>query len=258
MGAIPDADAMRNYLQKDLAVPSSQIRTLRNSEATRAAIIDGIQAFSFNNEIKEGDPILIYFAGHGGSADTPKGWEVGSTGKIELLVPYDHSSPPDDGNPKHGIPDRTLGALLSQLAIEKGDNIVRCTFIFREFIYQLTTRQTVILDCCHSGSGTRDPTFRARAIKVGNIPSNLDQDIWTRSHGVFECSERGTEVDSGFARKGLRSHVLLAACRSQELAYERTDRGLFTVALLKTLMDIGIDKLTYATLFDRMPFLSSG
>ena len=137
MGAVPDADAVRDYLQKHLHVPSSQIRNLRNTEATRAAIIDGIEAFSLNDEIKEGDPILIYYAGHGGSADTPKGWKVGSTGKIELLVPYDHSSL-DDCNPKHGIPDRTLGVLLSHLASIKGDNIVRQTFILRGFIHQLT------------------------------------------------------------------------------------------------------------------------
>ena len=130
MGAVPDADAVRDYLQKRLGVPSSQIRNLRDSEATRAAIIDGIEAFSLNDEIKEGDPILIYYAGHGGSADIPKGWEIGSTDKIELLIPYDHSSSLKDRNPKHGIPDRTLGVLLSQLAIEKGDNIVRQTFIF--------------------------------------------------------------------------------------------------------------------------------
>ena len=136
MGAVPDADAMQNYLQKHLGVPSSQIRNLRNSKATRAAIIDGIKAFSLIDEIEEGDPILIYFAGHGGSADTPKDWEVGSTGKIELLVPYDHSSL-EGGNPKHGIPDRTLSALLSQLAIEKGNNIVRQNFTL-PVIYQLT------------------------------------------------------------------------------------------------------------------------
>ena len=125
MGAVPDADAIRYYLQEYLGVPSSQIWDLRNSEATRAAIIHGIKAFSLNEGIKEGDPILIYYAGHGGSTKTPKGWDVGSTGKIELLIPYDHSSPLDDGNPKHGIPDRTLGALLSHLANKKGDNIVR-------------------------------------------------------------------------------------------------------------------------------------
>ena len=129
LGAVPDADAVRDFLQKQLGVPSSQIKNLRDSEATRAAIIDGIESFSRNDEIKGGDPILIYYAGHGGSADTPKGWEVGGTGKIELLIPYDHFSSLEDGNPKHGIPDRTLGVLLSQLAIEKGDNIVRQTFI---------------------------------------------------------------------------------------------------------------------------------
>ena len=139
LGAVPDANAVRDYLQRELGVPSPQIRNLRNSEATRAAIIAGIEAFSQSKEVEVGDPILIYYAGHGGSADTPDGWEVGGTGKIELLIPYDHSSSLEDSNPKHGIPDRTVGALLSQLAILKGDNIVRQTFTFGGFIYQLTT-----------------------------------------------------------------------------------------------------------------------
>ena len=128
MGAVADADAVRDYLRVYLGVSPSQIRNLRDSKATRIAIIKEIEAISFNNKIKEGDPIIIYYAGHGGSANTPEGWpgrEVGSTSKIELLIPHDHSSSLEDGNPQHGIPDRTLGALLSYLASEKGDNIVR-------------------------------------------------------------------------------------------------------------------------------------
>ena len=70
--------------------------------------------------------------------------------------------------------------------------------------------------------------------------------------------ERKTEVHSGFAHKGLRSHILLAACHSQGSAYERTSRGLFTVALLDTLVDCGINNLTYATLLSQMPRLSNG
>ena len=127
---------MRDYLQYDLEVPSSRIRNLRDADATRDAIIGGIKALSLNDEIIEGDPILIYYAGHGSLAGTPKEWLDWNTDKIELLVPYDHSSL--DGDPIHGIPDRTLGVLLSQLAIKKGDNIVRQTFIPPEFIYQLT------------------------------------------------------------------------------------------------------------------------
>jgi hypothetical protein len=100
------------------------------------------------------------------------------------------------------------------------------------------------------------PPFKARAIDVGNVPSNLDQDILS----VFESSKvvkHGSVVHSGFARQIFRSHILLAACRSQEFAYERTSR-VFPVALLKALVDIGIDKMVYVTLFDlRMPPLFS-
>ena len=262
-GAVADADAVLDYLQNHLGVPTSRIRILRDSEATRGAIIREIIALSVKDDkiIEKGDPILIYFAGHGESADTPDSevWKVGSTGKIELLVPYDRDSS------TLGIPDRTLAALLSHIAIKKGDNIVRQTSICCEFIYKLTTRQTVILDCCHSSSLTRnknqkvlDPSYKARAIDIGGkVPPDLDKEIWS----VFESSdERASnfQLESGFVR-GLRSHLLLAACHSRHLAYERMGRGVFTVALLKILMDIGINKLTYASLFDRwMPPLSSG
>ena len=253
-GAVPDADDVRDYLQNQLGVPSFQIRNLRNSAATRAAIIAGIEAFSLSKEIEVGDPILIYYAGHGGSADTPKGWEVGSTGKIELLIPYDHSSPLEDANPKHGIPDRTMGALLSQLAMKKGDNIVRLAYIL-SVVHQLTTWQTVILDCCHSGSGTRnssykDPTELVRGIDVGHsIPSDLDRDIWDDS------LERGAVVNASFTHGGLRSHVLLAACGSEENAIEHKSRGMFTQRLLEVLTTFEIEKLTYASLLQRMPRL---
>jgi len=130
--------------------------------------------------------------------------------------------------------------LLWQLSIVKGDNI------------------TVILDSCHSSNCSRslpDPTLTARTIVSGTIPSYLDQDIWVDFESS-ESFERGTKVPSGFARNGLMSHVLLAACHSQELAYERTSRGLFTAALLETLVKIGIDNLTYTTLLSLMPSLA--
>ena len=251
---------MRDFLL-NLGVPSARIRNLHDSKATRAAIIDELKALSLYTEIKEGDPILIYYAGHGDSADIPKGW-VGSTGRIELLAPYDYSSL-KDGNPMHGIPDRTFGALLSNLASLKGNNIVRQTL---SSVCLLSTNyptcQTVILDCCHSGSGSRnlqvqgqvlDPSYRARGLdcQLKNVPSDLDKDI-------FDFVERGVKIPSGFVRKGLRSHILLAACESEKLAYERMNRGVFTVALIDTLADIGIDNLTYTSVLDMMPHLSSG
>jgi hypothetical protein len=242
LGAVADADAVRDYLQKQLGVPSFQIRNLPDSEATRAAIIAGIEAFSLNRNIKGGDPILIYYAGYGSSAGIPEGWKGGGAGKIELLIPCDHSSSLEDPNPKHGIPDRTLGVLLSQLADEKGDNI------------------TVILDCCYSGSATRsykEATELVRGITFGqHIPLDLDQDIWNDFDPPkgFKC---GTVVNASFTHSGLRSHVLLAACGSEESAIEQKSRGLFTQGLLETLTTFKIDKLTYAGLLERMQRLPS-
>ena len=249
-GAVADADAMWDYLQNDLGVPSPQIRNLRNSDATKDAIIGGIEAFSLNDKIIRGDPILIYYAGHGHSAETPKDWSGWNTVKIELLVPYDY--PSLDGDPKCGITDRFFGALLSELEKKKGNNIVRQTFILPEFIYQLTMWQTVILDSCHSNSGTRK-------LESGDLTGLTPRNIG----GFFKSSDsearglvgRAIEAKSGFA---LDSHVLLAACHSTEKAFERTGRGLFTDALLKTLKFIGIDKLKYNTLLNQMPLLGHG
>ena len=96
-----------------------------------------------------------------------------------------------------------------------------------------------------------------RGVDVRNAPSNLVQDVWSD----FETSkdvESGSMVHSGFAHRGLRSHVLLAACGAEELAYERTSRGMFTGALLKTLVEIGLDKLTYTGLIQQISHLSTG
>lgn len=123
MGAVADANAFQEYLQKELGVPSSQIRNLRNTKATRTAIIDGIKAFATDTRIEKGDSMVYYHAGHGSLAKTPKEWLSWNTDQIELLIPHDHSS--QDGNPLYGIPDRTLGILFSVIAREKGNNIVR-------------------------------------------------------------------------------------------------------------------------------------
>lgn len=68
---------------------------------------------------------------------------------------------------------------------------------------------------------------------------------------------RSTSIPTKFLQTNLRSHVLLAACGSDELAYENTKirRGAFTTALMQTLIAAGVDKLTYMGLMDRLPTL---
>lgn len=66
--------------------------------------------------------------GHGDQLMAPPEWHS-SDGKTELIMPFDASwnqegSYLPDENYKHGIPDRTLGALIHELSLRKGDNIV--------------------------------------------------------------------------------------------------------------------------------------
>lgn len=130
-GAVPDANSVQQYLEKELNVPSSHIRNLRNEEATRAAIVDAFRQLQDDSRIKNGDPILIFYAGHGGEVDAPVGWEAGDT-KTQMLVPHDFRTKVNNRD-VHGIPDRTIAALLDRLSEKKGDNIVclaACPYIF--------------------------------------------------------------------------------------------------------------------------------
>lgn len=122
-GAVADADAVQDYLLHELNVPASQIINLRDSAATRKAILEAWLSMRNDATIKEGDPVLIYYAGHGASAEAPPDWKDkagGDSAKVQLLVPHDY-----DGEKVHPIADRTIGYMLDELARVKGDNIVR-------------------------------------------------------------------------------------------------------------------------------------
>lgn len=120
--SVADAKAVKRYLETSLGVPESQIKTLYNHEATRDAIIDNISALKTNPSIYNGDPILIYYSGHGGTANAPVNWEAGGP-EIQILLSHDALCE-DSGREIYGVPDRTMGALLDQLSNEKGNNIV--------------------------------------------------------------------------------------------------------------------------------------
>ena len=125
-GAVADADSIDNYLRKDLNVLSHQICNLRDRQATRKGIIEALEGIANNDLIWRGDPILIYYAGHGGSTEAPMDWKTGSK-KIQMLIPQDYSD--IKGREVHGIPDHTIGALVNDVAEAKGDNIVGLLFI---------------------------------------------------------------------------------------------------------------------------------
>ncbi|KAI0028018.1 peptidase C14, caspase domain-containing protein, partial [Vararia minispora EC-137] len=137
--AVADVHLVENFLVATMGVPNDviHIRTLLNEGATRDKIISGLKKLKTDETIKKGDPILIFYAGHGSTLPKPPEW-VATSSEIQCLVAYDGGYDDEEEKWVKGvIPDVTLAYLLDELAEEKGDNI------------------TVILDCCYSGSGFR-------------------------------------------------------------------------------------------------------
>jgi hypothetical protein len=133
---------MDTFLRESLGVPANQIRNLRDQDATRAAIIGGFKDLINDTRIKEGDPIVIFYAGHGGKTKAPPGWES-EDGETQYILPVDIYLKDASGVTTKGIPDRTIATLLNDLARAKGDNIV-CHYTY---CCDLLLTQTYLIEC---------------------------------------------------------------------------------------------------------------
>jgi hypothetical protein len=255
---LADVSSMREFLIQTLGVPPSQIQTLENDAAKRHGILSGIKRLANSrNGISKGDPILIFFAGHGGTLPKPKNWSANGS-EIQCLLAYDAGYDPLGKTVKGVIPDVTLASLLHNLADTKGDNIVSRLSVTPDM--HLNQTQTVILDCCHSGSGTRpnsttrtrDYVFRDRKGKRLTVPEDYDEDIrnaLAQLANSHNDSARAAIQSNKFLNCGLRSHVVLAACGATERAEEGSN-GFFTLELLRVLREKenSIHNLTYVDL----------
>ncbi|KAI0315079.1 caspase domain-containing protein [Amylostereum chailletii] len=239
-GCVADADDMVKFLIETMQVPPTRIQNLRDEQATRGEIKAHIRGLAENSLIQHGDPILIFYAGHGGEAKCPARWEAGD--KIQMLLPHDFVPDTSEEEDSQGILDISLSVLLSKLAGAKGDNI------------------TVILDCCHSGSATRDhekdhitgpvPLVRGVCLPADYaILPTVDEDIFS------ETTPRAWAIAKGYRYAGMASHVLLAACKANQKAHETGKRGQFTLALMDLLRKNRVEELTYEDAIKRLPDL---
>jgi hypothetical protein len=157
----------------------------------------------------------------------------------------------------HGIPDLTIDGLMRRLAFHKGDNIVCALCFFALVPANLTSSQTAIFDSCHSGGISRTAgveRFLPPAPSTPPFPDNLDHDIW-----AWGLSSRTAQValPHGFLYQAMSSHVLLAACRQEEVALEAVSNnnepcGAFTNSLVQVLQDCSIGETTYSLLIERI------
>ncbi|KAG8760741.1 hypothetical protein FRC12_009510 [Ceratobasidium sp. 428] len=245
-GAVPDADSIKDFISTDLKVPDDHIINLRDEQATREEIIHAFRRLRDDTRIHKGDPILIYYAGHGGKREASAEWkEKYGYEEIQVIFPYDYNSPlPGLEELENCIPDRTIGMLLNELAEAKGNNI------------------TVVFDSCHSTSGSRNEAISGRVAREAEvmlpIPNDIDLDIFP-ANAVDNYYLHETPAESRRTELPLytdqASHVHLAACGSEEKAWEEDGRGDFTKSLLRCIRASGVDKISYQNLIVSLPML---
>ena len=203
-GCVNDIDAFASYLTERVATDKGvalNLKTLKNEEATRQAVVD---AFSDHlGKANKGDVALFYYSGHGSQEQAPEEfWKLEPDHLDETLVLFDSRSPGS-----WDLADKEIAKLIGDVAA-KGPHVA------------------VILDCCHSGSGTRD---------IGAIVRRAPTDARRRPIESFLVSV--AEVEAASASRSVKAkdssryaapegrHVLFAACRDDEEAKEYVGDG---------------------------------
>ncbi|MEO1576210.1 MAG: caspase family protein, partial [Pseudomonadota bacterium] len=132
-GTLNDVARMTHVLTTRFGFAEDNIVTLLDAQATRAGMLAALEALAERSGPE--DTVYIHFSGHGSQARDDDGEE--DDGLDETLVPYDGRTA--------GIADITddeLGAIIARLR---------------------TKNVLVVLDSCHSGTGTRSTALRNRS-----------------------------------------------------------------------------------------------
>jgi pimeloyl-ACP methyl ester carboxylesterase len=232
-GCVNDIDAFTAYLSERVAGDKGvtlKLKTLKNGEATRQAVVHAFRGHL--GKAKKGDVALFYYAGHGAREQAPEEfWKLEPDHLNETLFLFDSRA---EGS--WGLADKEIAKLIGEVAA-KGPHVA------------------VILDCCHSGSGTRE---------IGTLVRRAPMDLRRRPIESYLVSVAEAEAGSASRSvKGKRAswytppegrHVLFAACRDDEEANEYVGDGkhhgafsFFLGAALKSATGVP----TYRDLFAR-------
>lgn len=210
-----------------------KIKVLSNEQATKANIVN---AFAQHlGQAGSNDVALFYYAGHGAQEKAdPAVWRFEPDGKLEGLVCVD--SIPSTGQNYNLLVDKELRFLLHRLS--GGDR------------HKSETPHVVaIFDCCHSGSNTRNvyigkeskavaerrfkpmPAPEGQSRMGAILPARRWEDfIFSKEIKLADLQTRPLPEVMPEGR-----YIQLAACQSDESAYEAGGSGVFSRNLIDVL-----------------------
>jgi hypothetical protein len=173
-GCVNDVLLMRETLERHYGFADpARVRSLVDHRATTAAILEGLAWLV--DGAASGDSLVFHYSGHGSQVPDRNGDE--RDGLDEILCPYDLDW-------AHPLTDDDLAAVVDP--IPKGALL------------------TVILDCCHSGTGLREPSHNGSGVRHRFLPHLAEPVAFPRPVRRFGASVAKT------------SAVLLAACRDDQ------------------------------------------
>ncbi|KAA2238774.1 hypothetical protein F0L74_21400 [Chitinophaga agrisoli] len=233
-GCLHDVEEMERYLRErsSFSPAAEDIRILRNEEATRANIIEGIHSFLAEGAQPE-DTLMLYYSGHGVQEFADPLWEEADD-TLECLVCYDG-----------GVTD-TADFLLADKELR---------YLLHGLYEQTKAHIITIFDCCHSGDNTRgemiSAAFNGEMVQSRRVPYIAPRRNWEQF--VFAAQLPYAAVQgkktAEFLPEG--AHVQMAACEDDQLSIEINRAGVFTKTLLATL-DAVNSNISYSTLRDRI------
>jgi Caspase domain len=233
-GCVQDIKTIQEYLED--RIPVAQLHLLPpllNERATRSAVIDAFRGHL--GQAGSEDTVLFYYAGHGSQENTPEEfWSIEPDQLNETLVCYDSRT-------KQGVDlaDKELAMLIGEVA-GKNPHIV------------------LILDCCHSGSGSRNLSQEMSERRLPTATYKRSMDSYLFRANAIESLKPATRSPkkhpAGWSFPQGR-HVLLSACRDHETAKEYPvangqRRGAFSRFLLEALQQAN-GNLSYRDLYQQ-------
>jgi metacaspase-1 len=203
-GCINDVTNVRSILKTFFGYTNNDIRVLTDDRATRKNILDRLEKLVKGS--KTGDSLIFHFSGHGSQIRDRDGDELNDH-LDELICPYDMNW--DDGY----ITDDMLRAILDQLP--KG------------------VKMEIILDCCHSGTGTRETGPGAFEGFGSTCYANYR---YVRPPVDIDCRLQGDEDRMKPARafrtdrEIILNHVLWAGCKDNQTSADAEIEGRYNGA----------------------------
>ena len=202
-----DAALMKGTLITYLGIKEENIKMLLGRAATKNGIEMAIRDW-LKNRVNPGDKAIFYFSGHGTQFADFSGDEY--DGQDEMLCVYDS--------------DKRIRTYI------KDDNLNRW------FAEIKTNFKLVILDCCHSGTGTKEVLIGGLlnakdvpTIKEGRLPAGIEIEPDTA-----ESQARGV---GDVSKDVFKDTILISGCKAEQVSREspQYEHGVLTYFFTKVL-----------------------